>query len=449
MSQLNIAALPGPDSIARREFPNGVVGLAYENLSSPSVVVHGWLWAGGIDVPAEKTGLASLTASMLTNGTERRTFADIGEEIESVGAALSISCSGHTSRFTLKCLVEDLPAMMDILTDCLYHPTFPAQYVEKRRGEILTALEQREHNTHAMASLHFSELMYPDHPYGLSQLGYRDTIERLTRDDVVCFYRDHFGSRGMATILVGAMPTEQGLDVLQEAFGSWQGAVHIQAPLPPAGPISEHRRRDTAIPGKTQSDLVLGWIGLTRRDPDFFSAFLANSVLGQFGMMGRVGERVREEKGLAYYAYTSLDAGLGPGPWAAAAGVAPQNVDPAIEAILDEVRRIRTEPVDAQELQDNKTYIVDSLPLRLEGNEGIAAQIATMELYDLGFDYLQRFPDLVYAIPAEDVMAAAQKYMDPEAFVLSVAGPPLELEPPPVAPLAEELPSTSLSVEES
>jgi zinc protease len=428
VSQLNVASLPGPDSIARRVFPNGTIGLAYENFASPSVVVHGWLWAGGIDVPAEKTGLASLTASMLTYGTERRTFADIGEEIESVGAALSISSSGHTTRFTLKCLVEDLSAMMDILADCLYHPIFPAEYVEKRRGEILTALEQREHNTYAMASLYFSELMYADHPYGRSQLGYKETVGRLTRDDIVGFYRDCFGSRGMATIIVGAVPREQGLDILQEALGWWEGAQYTQPPLPPVDPVAEHRERRTTIPGKTQSDVVLGWVGLTRRDPDFFSAFLANSILGQFGLMGRVGERVREDQGLAYYVYTSLDAGIGPGPWAAVAGVAPENVDRAIEAILAEVRRLRQEPVGAQELQDNKAYVIDSMPLRLEGNEGIAAQIASMELYELGFDYLRRFPSTIDAVSAEDVTAAALKYMNPEAFVLSVAGPSSEEE---------------------
>jgi zinc protease len=313
--------------------------------------------------------------------------------------------------------------MMDILTDCLYRPTFPAEYIEQRRGEILTALEQREHNTQAMASLHFSELMYPGHPYGRSQLGYKETVENLTRDDIVGFYRDRLGPSGMATIVVGAVAREQGLDILQDAFGTWRGAQYVQPPLPPIAPIREQRKRRTVLPGKTQSDIVLGWIGLTRRDPDFFRAFLANSILGQFGMAGRIGERVREQQGLAYYAYTGLDAGIGPGPWAAVAGVAPENVDHAIEAILDEVQRLRDEPVGEQELEDNKTYIVDSMPLRLEGNEGIAAQIASMELYGLGFDYLQRFPGIIEAITAQDVTEAVLKYIDPEAFVLSVAGP--------------------------
>ncbi len=425
MSQkhLNVDSLPGPDTIARRTFPNGVVGLAYENFSSPSVVVHGWLWVGSIDVPREKAGLSGLTASLLTRGTANRTFAQISEEIESVGATLSAGSAGHTTRFTIKSLVEDLPLLMDILTDCLYHPVFPDEYVERRRGEIMTALEQREQNTQAMASLRFSETMYPNHPYGNSQLGYTDTVKALTRQDVERFYRQHYGAQGMTVTIVGAVPCREGLDILQQAFGSWQGADHTQAPLPPMQPLLEPLKAHTEIPGKSQSDIVLGWPGLSRRDPDFHKAYLANCVLGQFGMMGRIGQHVREEQGLAYYAYTSLDAGIGPGPWIAVAGVAPENVEPAVEAMMAQALRMRTELVEEQELADNKAYIVDSLPLRLEGNEGIAAQIVTMELFELGLDYLRRFPGIIESITAEDIRAIAERVMVPEAYVLSVAGP--------------------------
>jgi len=426
--RLHVRSLPGPEEIARRVLTNGAIGLAYENPASPSVVIHGWLWAGSIDEPPEQAGLAAMTASLLTRGTERRTFAQINEEIESVGAALSFGSSGHTTRFTVKCLVADLPLLLDILTDCLFHPTFPERYLERRRGEALTAIEQREHNTEAMASLHFGEALYGDHPYGRSQLGYRETVERLTRDDVNAFYRAHYHARGMAAAIVGAVPVEAGLQILQEAFGTWQGTGSGQAPLPPVHPIDAPHRVFTPIPGKTQSDIVLGWLGLTRHDPDYLKAYLANCVLGQFGMMGRLGQHIREEAGLAYYCYSHLEAGIGPGPWAVVAGVAPQDVDRAIEAILEQVTRLRLEPVELEELSDNKTYIIDSLPLRLEGNESIAAQIANMELFQLGFDYLQRFPALVSALSADDVRAVAQRLTDPQTYVLSVAGPETEQE---------------------
>jgi zinc protease len=139
--------------------------------------------------------------------------------------------------------------------------------------------------------------------------------------------------------------------------------------------------------------------------------------------MGRVGEHVRDEQGLAYYVYTTLDAGLGPGPWAAAAGVAPENVERAVEGILDEIRHLQSEPVAEEELVDNKSYLIGSLPLRLEGNEGIAAQIAEIELYQLGLDHVQRFPSQIAALTAEDVMSVAQQVLNPDAYVLAVAGP--------------------------
>jgi zinc protease len=341
-----------------------------------------------------------------------------------VGAVLNFGSSGHTTRFTAKCLVEDLQLILEILTDCLYNPTFPPEHVEKRRGEILTVLQQREHNTQAMASLRFNETMYPNHPYGRSQLGYRDTVENLTHRDVETFYREHYGARGMVVILVGAVTKESGLDMLESTMGVWRGANLDRSPLPAINPLTEIYKIHIPIPGKTQSDIALGWIGLKRRDPDFFSAYLADCILGQFGMMGRIGEQIRDGKGLAYYAYTSLDAGLGPGPWAVIAGVAPDNIDRATEAILQEIRRLRHEPVDEQELSDNKAFIIGSMPLRLEGKEGIAAQIASIEMYQLGLDYLKRFPGMIQVITPQDVMTAAQKYMNPDAYILSVAGPP-------------------------
>ncbi len=423
-TQINLSSLPGPETIARRVFDNGITGLAHENFSSESAVVHGWIWAGGIDVPPEQAGLANLTASMLTRGTERRTFAQIGEEIESVGASLHVGSGGHTTRFTAKCLVEDLPLILDILADGLRHPTFPAEHVEKRRGEILTAIQQRDHDTQVVASLRFARLAYPDHPYGYSQVGYQDTVSSLTRADIEAYYRRCYGPQGMVIIVVGALARERALELMEEALGTWVGAPRDRPSLPPVLPITAVREERAAIPGKTQSDLVLGWVGLERMDPGFIQAYVADCVLGQFGMMGRIGEHLRNEQGLAYYAYTSLDTGLGPGPWTVRAGVAPDDVERAIETILFQVRRLQREPVGQEELSDNKSFIIGSLPLDLEGNEEVAAQIASLELYQLGLDYLRRFPGLIEALTPEDLMATAQRYLNPDAYVLSVAGPP-------------------------
>jgi zinc protease len=177
------------------------------------------------------------------------------------------------------------------------------------------------------------------------------------------------------------------------------------------------------MPHKTQSDLIVGWPAMRRLDPDFDGARVANTVLGVFGMMGRLGENVREEQGMAYYAYSRLSANRDPGAWAAIAGVAPENVERAFRAMLAEVERLRQEPVPADELQDCKRYLTGSLPIQLETNEGVAGVLVDVEWHGLGLDYVQRYKGIIDGITPSDVQAAAQKYLNPAAYALAIAGP--------------------------
>jgi zinc protease len=224
--------------------------------------------------------------------------------------------------------------------------------------------------------------------------------------------------------MVGAVETAAALAQIETAFGDWQSPTHERDPLPDAPRIAEVRERFVPIPGKTQSDIVLGYPGPARTSPDYVEAVACNSILGIFGLMGRLGEKVREEQGLAYYSYSRVDGGAGPGPWSVIAGVNPNNVEWAVASIRAEVRRICEEPVSAEELADNKAFITGSLPLRLETNEGVARYILDMERYGLGLDYLQRYNALINAVAIEQVQAVAQRWLDPDAYALAVAGPP-------------------------
>ena len=417
-------ALPSPETIARVELPNGIVVLAYENHSSPSVVLGGSLWAGAIGEASQQAGLASFTAGMLMRGTERRTFGQINESLESVGAQLGFGSGVHTVGFGGKALAEDLDLLLEILADALQHPTIPAGEAEKLRGQILTALQRRAHDTRAVARLAFDALLYPDHPYGRSVQGYEETISALSCDDLVNFYKGHYSPQGMVVAVVGAVSA----DVVQEKVGAalsgWRAPdVEPDRSLPPTVVLTERCREMVWIAGKTQADIMLGWPGMARDDPDFMKAGLANTVLGVFGMMGRLGDSVRDEQGLAYYVYSQLEAGLGAGPWVASAGVNPANVEQAIDGILHQVRRLRDEPVPADELADSQSFLTGSMPLRLETNEGVVNALLEMERYDLGFDYLQRYADLVNTVTVQDVQDTTKKYLDPEMYALAVAGP--------------------------
>jgi zinc protease len=417
-------SVPSSESIARVELPNGIVVLGYETRGSPAEVIAGYLWAGAMDEPAEKAGLAYLTAAMLTHGTRQRSFAQISDELESVGAQLGFGSGMHHVGFRGKSLAEDLDLVLDILAECLQEPTFPQQEVATVQGQILTDLQRRAHDTRRMARLTFDALLYPNHPYGRSVKGYEETVAALSRPDLEAYFRDHYAPQGMAIAVVGSLPMDQVLGKVEARLAGWQApGARPNRTIPPAVQLDEPRRQIVPVAGKTQSDLILGWPGLARSDPDYMKASLANNILGVFGMMGRLGDSVRDEQGLAYYVYSHLEAGLGAGPWQATAGVNPANVERAIAGILAQVERLRDEPVPPDELADSQAYLTGIMPLALETNEGVAGLLLDIERHGLGLDYLLHYADLVNAVTVHDVQDMARKYLHPETFVLAVAGP--------------------------
>lgn len=418
------ASFPSPQTITRTELSNGIVVLAYENHNSPSVVIGGYLWAGSLSEAAEQAGLSNLTATMLMRGTDSRTFDQINEALESVGAQFGFRSGVHSVGFGGKSLAEDLHLLLGVLSDSLQHPIFPSDETEKVRGQNLTDLQRRAYDTRRMARLTFNELLFPNHPYGRSVQGYEETISGLARDDLSRYYRERYSPQGTVVAIVGAVSPQDALDQVQAALGSWRAPDAVpNRSIPPSVSLAERRRRLAPIPGKTQSDIIIGWPGMTRSDPDFVKANLANTILGTFGMMGRLGDSVRDEQGLAYYVYSRLEAGLGTGPWLAIAGVNPANVERAIDGILGEVRRLCDEPVAGEDLADSQSFLTGTLPLRLETNEGVVSALLDMERYELGLDYLQRYASLVQAVGVQDVQQVAQRYLDPEVYALAVAGP--------------------------
>lgn len=417
-------AFPGSDDITRVVLDNGIVVLTRANFHSPSVYISGYVSAGNLFDPDEKLGLADFTASALMRGTQKREFQQIYDALESVGASLGFSGGVHSSSFSGRALAEDLPLVLSLLSDALREPTFPETQVERLRTQILTGLAIRAQDTSEMAGLVFDELLYADHPYARPEDGYPETVQAITREDLAEFHRLHYGPRGMVIAVVGAVEPQAAVEQVTRLLGDWQNPSQPEPPaLPPFHPPQESRQKHHIIPGKSQADIDMGAPGPMRRDPDYLAAALGNSVLGQFGLMGRIGDVVRERSGLAYYAYSSLNAGLGPGAWDVNAGVNPSNLEKAIDLIRKELVRFVTEGVTPQELADSQANFIGRLPLSLESNAGVAAALLNIERYDLGLDYYRAYAGLVQAVTPDDVLAVARKFIDPERLVIATAGP--------------------------
>lgn len=417
-------AFPGPDDITRVELPNGIVVLARANFNSPSVVISGYLRAGSLSDPQDKLGLADFTASMLMRGTAQHSFQQIYDQLESVGASLGFSGGTHTTSFGGRALSEDLDLILGLLDECLQQPVFPPDYVERLRAQHLTGLAIRAQDTAEMASLAFDEIVYAGHPYSKPEEGFTETVRAIQREDLVNFHNTCYGPQGCVIVITGDIEPQKAVESVAARLGDWSNPRQpAEIELPPLAPMERTVRREILIAGKSQADFVLGGTGPERKSPDFLPASLGNSVLGQFGMYGRIGESVRERAGLAYYAYSNMNGGIGPGVWYAAAGVDPANVDKTIDLVSAEFGRFTNEMIKEDELEDCKSNYLGRLPLSLESNAGVAGGILYLERHSLGLDYYYRYPDLVRAVNREQVLEVARHYIKLDRQAVAIAGP--------------------------
>ena len=415
----------GTVTFSRQVLPNDIVILGSERLESPAVVLRARLRAGALYDPDDQEGLARLTAIMLQRGTVRHSFAELNELTDALGASISADSGRLTVDLRLRCLVEDFPRLTALLAEVIRQPTFPAAELEKVRGQTLTGIMQGDQDTRTLAERGLRTLAYPaGHPYARATIGTRESVGAIGRDAIVAFHARHYRPDTLSFSVVGGIPFTEAVTTIERAFGDWAAEGLLPAlTIPPAPLPLPGQRQDATLAGKSQSDITLGHPSIPRSDPDYYALELANLILGRFGLGGRLGKSVRETQGLAYSVGSSLEGGMGPGAWAARAGVAPDNVERAIASVLAEVERIRREPVSADELADAQDYLTGSLPLGLESQDGVAHIALDIELYGLGLDYLDRYPAIIRALTREQLREAARRHLHPDHAVIAVAGP--------------------------
>ncbi|MBM3137005.1 MAG: insulinase family protein [Chloroflexi bacterium] len=415
--------LPGTDTIDRFILPNGITLLSYSNFNTHSVDLIGLIEAGGAADPKQKLGLAHFTAMMLSRGTRKRNFSEYHELLESRGASLSFSCGTRNTWFRGKSLAEDLEMLIDLAAESLQQPAFPPEYVERLRNQLIAGLAIRDQDTSEVASLLFDQNIFPGHPYGDPVDGTIDTVGAIQREDLMPFHRDYFTPSQMIVVVAGAVESNYVRECVEKFFGKWEN-VHAQEFIMPPVPDAPHRivRSHRTLEEKSQTDLQIGTLGPSRKSEDYLPVYLGNNILGQFGLMGRIGESVRSKSGLAYHASSSINGWQEAGTWEFSAGLNPENLEKVIDLIRSEISRFVEEPVTEEELDDSKSHLIGRLPLSLETNSGIANGILTMERFDLGLDYYQRYPALIESISAQQILEISGKYLHPDRLVIASAG---------------------------
>jgi zinc protease len=390
----------------------------------PAVTINLSVRAGSSADPSGLPGMMWLLSRVIDRGTLARSAADIAEELDSRGITLSIGVTRHLLSLVCTCLADDYEPVLALLGEMLVSPSLPDAEIATRKGEVITSIRQDDDNPAIRASEALMALLYPDgHPYGRRTKGSIEIVESLTREQLVRLHAERLAPSELTAVVVGDVDEARATDVAARVFGGWRRPVPPPIRLPPIRPAGSRRRVVIPMMNKAQADIAYGFIAITRRDPAYYAHWLMNNAFGQYAIGGRLGDSIRERQGMAYYVSSSLDANIGEGPLVIRAGVSPANVDRAVDSIDEEVKRLLTDGLTAQELDESRRYLIGSIPRALETNAAIANFLQTEEFFDLGLDYDERLPGLLGAVTLEDANAAARRSLDPTRATLVIAGP--------------------------
>jgi len=428
MDSQKIKNIPGPDTISTFTLENGATILSFSNFNSRSIYMIGILNGGGVLDPSKKTGLAHFTASLLSRGTKNLSFSDFHSQLESAGANLVFSCGSQHAWFKGKALAEDAELLFRLSSDSLRNPSFNREYIGRLRNQLLASLTIRDQDTSEMASLLLDRYLFPDHPYGQPIDGYIEIIQSITRSDIIQFHDQVYSPADMIIVVAGAVDGKEIRNLSEKYFSTWKKNTAVQlenklVPPPPANIIRKHK----FIKGKSQVDLLMGCFSPARTSPDYMPVFIGNNILGQFGLMGRIGKIVRSKSGLAYYVSSSVGAWSDVGTWEFSAGVNPKNVKKTINLIRKEIDRFVKSHVTDQELDNSKSHLIGRMPMSLESNGGLANAILTMQRFKLGLDYYQKYTGRIKSITAKQILTASKRYLHPDRLIITSAGPGEEI----------------------
>jgi zinc protease len=416
LSSMPVNAAPAAKRIVT---DNGMIVLIQETHSLPVVNVQVIIKAGSIRDPEDKAGLAHLTAALLDEGTATRSSVQIAEAIDFIGGDLSSGAGDDYASASLRVLKKDITTGLELLSDILLHPSFPESELERKRQETLGELVAQEDEPGEVADKAFDNIVFGPNPYHRPVEGTPQTLPAIHREDVVQFYDDLYRPNNTIMAIVGDITETEVREWLKTYFGVWEKKAVSPPVVPPAvplsGPVVKLIDKDL-----TQANIVMGHLGIDRKNPDYYAVSVMNYILGGGGFSSRLMKDLRDNQGLAYSIGSHFQASIYPGSFSVSLQTRNAAAQRAIDGVLSEIRRIRTKPVTDREMEETKAFLIGSFPLRLDTSSKIANFLAQVEFYDLGLDYAERYPKLIGSVKKDDVQRVAQKYLDPDHLALVV-----------------------------
>ena len=370
----------------------------------------------------EHAGLASLTNQMLSQGAANLDADGIAARFDSLGAQFGASSLRDMAVLSLRSLTEPklLQPALATLADIVQRPTFPANALSRERKQVLVALRDEEQSPDAVAAKAFYAALYPDYPYGTPELGTAASVKGLTRAELRDFYRRYYVARNAVVAIVGDVDRAQAAVLAERIVGGLPAGD--AAPVLPAVPTLTQAHTITREFPATQTTILVGQPGMRRGDPDYFALYVGNHILGGSGFGSRILKNIREDRGLAYSAYSYFMPMRQDGPFIMGLQTRTKEAGAAHRLLLQTLRDFVAQGPTAAELQHAKENITGGFPLRIASNKNIVEYLAMIGFYHLPLDYLDQFNARVEAVTAAQVRDAFQRRVHPDRLVTVVVG---------------------------
>ena len=399
---------------------NGLKVLVVLHHEQPSVSFRLLVRAGALQEPADKPGVANFMAGLLNQGTKTRSAGQIADAIESAGGMIG-SGSGNELAFISGAVVKDqTELMLALASEMAQSPAFDQQEIDRRRAQTLQALDVSYDDPDYLAGLVIDRLVYGFHPYGRPSEGTRESIRRLTKDDLTSFHRAWFVPNNSLLAIVGDLTAAEAFAAAEKAFGSWPKrdvpTVPVLDPPPPT-------RRLVIIdrPGSAQTEIRVGQIGVARNNAELVPMDLAIRILGGEGA-NRLFGVLRSDRGLTYGASADLNTYQQAGDIVAETDTRSDATAQTLRLMVDEFFRIQRDPVNPAELKGAQDFVAGNFPLTIESSSAIATQVLSHMFYGIDPAEIETYSDRVNRVTTMDVQRVVRQFLKPEQLSIVLVG---------------------------
>jgi predicted Zn-dependent peptidase len=381
------------------------------------VAVGIWVRRGSRHEEPAEGGISHFIEHMVFKGTARRSQQEIAQEMDAIGGQTDAFTTKEYASFHAKVLDEHLPLVMDLLADIVLHPRFDPEELERERNVIVEEIKMVEDTYDDLAHEMFIESFWPNHPLGRPILGTQETVASFDRGDLIRFFRAFYTPKNLIVAAAGHLEHDRLVDLVQAHFGSLTTKTrHLPESPPRVEPVIRHKEKDLE-----QVHLVMGTVAPPQDHVDRYACYVLNTILGGT-MSSRLFQVIRETKGLAYSVFSGLTSYRDAGNLTIYAATSPPNASQVVDLVMEELRRIRREPVSEDELRRAKDHLKGSIMLGLEGTGSRMTQLARHEMYFGRQISLDEILDGLECVNRDEVLRLAGEMLEGKSLGLTAVG---------------------------